>query len=215
MAESLNNSGQITQYFQLKKKSVFVSVPIEHTKSTAENFYYDCVLERENEEKCNDNYCANRKLDLINKLEEEKQKLANLEKALASCLLIIEDKEKKIAQLQRKSYPSNGKGTDAKSMRSPKTPIQATFGTLHKTPTSPLFKKYDKHLSQQQLAHLRSFERDMRGDSGFILSLMRSLYEDDLSELNGMEKIYSLMFLSFYLIIILSFQKVFRLLAHL
>lgn len=180
-------ANEITRYFPVTKQTVWV--PVENVESTTEKFYKGCLIERENEVNCIEQNCASKKLELMNRLKDEKEKLANLEKSLLSCNFIIEEKNKKIAQLQGKLCASNKADpiSNTKSIISPKTPHHGFRRSFSKTPTSPIFKNHEKYLSTQQLAQLRSFDRTMRDDSRFILLLMRSLYEHDLNELKSMK----------------------------
>lgn len=178
MGELLKSKHKITGYFQTKKKVEWVNVPV--VDSVSRKFYDDCMVERINEVQCIGKHCASKKLELINRLEAERVKHSNLEKALSSCLFMIEEKNKKIAQLQGKSSAS----VQSKSL--PKTPQRASLQSLPKTPTSPTFVSYEKYFTKQQLVKLRSFGNKMCDDSPFILLVMRSLY-DDLNELKGIE----------------------------
>lgn len=203
--ENESEKNKITNYFTLKKTVEWVDVPIEQTGNSTENFYKESILERVVEIKCSTTDCANRKLELTNKLKEEKEKLENLKKALESCQFIIEEKNKKISQLRSAAEESETQAYVAKSFtpsKMPKTTKMVTTpevtplkkdtskSSLRTPPAmvspSTAFSAFRESFSSKQLAQLRSFDQTMRDDSKFILLVMRSLYQDNLNELKGM-----------------------------
>lgn len=189
MDEQSNKSNKITDYFTFKKTVEWVDIPIVQT--TTDHFYSDSILERVDEMKCIGHHCVNKKLELMNRLKEEKEKLVNLEKALSSCEFIIGEKNKKIAQLHKKAtthVPNNLKTPQSTPKTTPTS--KSTFRTPTSSPTTT-FASFGQYFSTQQLAQLRSFDREMRDDSKFILSVMRSLYEHNLNELKGINEFHS------------------------
>lgn len=213
----VSENSKITKYFQSKKKIEWIDVPIVQAETSTEHFYEESISERIVEAKCAATDCANRKLELRNKLKEEQEKLENLKKALASCQFIIEEKNKKISQLQStaKKKKTESDVTESSSKTTPNTPPKTppkpppettatTASPVHTQPkkdtsesslkTPPAirslptsFSSFDEHFSSNQLAQLRSFGSTIRDDSKFILLVMRSLYQNDLNELKGIK----------------------------
>lgn len=190
-------SNKITNYFQITKNVEFVDVPVYVEENTTDNFYEECLDRQIDRNKCNKD-CEIRKLELKNRLQHEKEKLANLEKALSSCLFMIDIKNDKIAKLLEKSQSqstsaaaniiqpvSNSPSNTTKNLSKPISPK-----SLSHTATE-LFQSYANDFTANQLAQLRSFGKEMRHDSSFILKLMRFLYEDDITALKGIQKNYS------------------------
>lgn len=178
------NANQITNYFQVKKKIEFVDVPVIQEETVSDSFYEKCL----NEKLSCDANCENRKLELRNRLKEEKIKLANLEKSLSSCLFILELKNEKINKLMKKNE-LNGERVSAAvntTNRIPKSPLN-----IAKSPTlisAEIFKGHGNYFTSVQLAQLRSYGKEMRNDSTFILNVMRFLYIDDVAALKGIRK---------------------------
>lgn len=186
-------SAKITDFFNVKKTIEFVDVPIVDKDTTISNsFYKDCLTEKINQNKCDDN-CEIRKIELKNLLQQEKIKLYNLEKALSSCLFIIDIKNDKISKLMEKTQTeSTFNGAEITESVSKSTMnITTNVRTPQKSPKSPyrisadLFKSHENNFSAIQLAQLRSLGREMRSDSTFILRVMRFLYDDDITALKG------------------------------
>lgn len=180
---------RITDFFQLKKRIEFVDVPVQDT-TISENFYNKCLETQLNQNKCSKN-CESWKLELKNRLQEEKKKLETIEKALSSCLFILDVKKDKITQLMiengRATASNTVNRTNAvtKSVNSMKNmPMIQKSPKLSLTNPAELFKSYENNFTIIELAKLRSFSGEMRQDSTFILNAMRFIFHD-VSELEG------------------------------
>lgn len=169
----------ISDFFPVIKKLEWTDVPVQIVKS--DEFYADCVAEAN----CDSADCENYKQNLKIRLAEHKEKVTKIEKALASCLYIIEKKDKKIAAMQKKceqppdiSNISNQSQIPLQSNVSSETEPKTTFNIPLKL--DELYNNYSGHFSVKQMAELRSCGWKTNDDSSFILSAMRALYGDNL-----------------------------------
>lgn len=184
------NTKTITDYFQLKKRIEFVDVPVVNS-TISESFYDECLDLQLNQNKCSEN-CQSWKLELKNRLLVERNKLQNIEKALSSCLFIIDIKKEKIAQLMKAHETTTASNTVNSTNVVPKSVnTMKNIPMLQKSPRLSLknpvelFKNHENHFTTIELAKLRSFNGEMRQDSTFILNAMRFLF-NDISELESM-----------------------------
>lgn len=157
MGESQN---RITQFFKSQKNIDCVNVAV-HTP-TVSDFYKNIAKTNE----CKSKTCECLRIKLKNQLELEKERLMQVEKALSTCLSIIDLKNEKIEQVTKKSELS--------------TPPK------RKSNSKELFIGHAKKISSDDLAKLRSFTKEMRDDSSFVLEAVRSLYKHNIDDLKGM-----------------------------
>lgn len=192
------SSNEITNYFSVTKNIEWVNVPVDKCTQNANQIYKKCLFEKTNQLKCHDTNCESRKLELQFRLKEEKEKFSDLERALETCLSIIDTKNRKIAQLTKgcdiPKKPTERSTPVSISKSKPNTSLNTSQvgekNPLKTPPTTPtnhedLFASHGKHFSSEQLAKLRTFGKDMKEDSTFILTIMRTLYEDDFESLKG------------------------------
>lgn len=178
-------SNEITSYFQVKKTIEFVNVPVFNDESQSESFYKNCLHEKI---ECSPN-CEQRKIELKKRLKDEQDKLSSLQKALSSCQFIINLKNEKIDAIMKQNGPeetSAAAHTPLQLTKSPKSPPHLT-----KSPTPApieIFKGHERDFTGIQLAQLRSFGKELRYDSSFILHVMRYLYADDITVVKGTKK---------------------------
>lgn len=175
------NANEITNYFQVKKTIEFVNVPVFVDESKSDSFYKNCLHEKI---VCNAD-CENRKIELKKRLKEEQEKLSSLEKALSSCLFIINLKNEKIDKLVEKNGPKRVSAA-ANITKLPKSPPNVAKSP--KPRPDEIFKNHEHEFTGIQLAKLRSFGKEMRNDSTFILHVMRFIYADDFTALKGTKK---------------------------
>lgn len=95
------NCAQITEFFQLKKKSEKIPGPVVKNTNVSEKFYAKFLIEQTNQGKCDEN-CESRKMELKNRLHHEKSKLLSIEKALETCMFMIGIKDEKIDRILKK-----------------------------------------------------------------------------------------------------------------
>lgn len=171
----------ITNYFPVKKRIEFVDVSVIECETIPDSFYKNCLNEKL---VCGAN-CESRKIELKNRLKEEQAKLLNLEKSLSSCLFILNLKNEKIEKLMKKNGLNEEKVSAAvnTTKHMPKSPLNIVQSP--KSVSSGLFNGYQNDFTSEQLAELRSFGKEMRNDSTFVLKVMRFIYADDITVLKG------------------------------
>lgn len=112
-----------------------------------------------------ESHCENEKPNTEKKINEIKEKIKKIEKAINSCQIIIAEKDKKIEKLRNK-LPD-------------------------KTNTQPggrpqlMFESFSKDLKIEALAVLRSIEPTNACDSKFILNAVKYLYAEKLETLKN------------------------------
>lgn len=173
----IKDDNLITNFFPSIKK---VSNQIE---SVEKDFYSDCLAQKLNEKICC-LMCEDKKVSLKRTLEDEKIKLQNVQKALSSCLYMIKKKDRKIEQLSLQLDEKEQSITDQILFSTPEK--NGCDGNRNsKTPKKELFQGYENIFSTNLLATLRSFNSELSTDSTFVLSIIRSLYENDIDTLKG------------------------------
>lgn len=112
-----------------------------------------------------------------------------MNKALASCVFIIEKKDEKIATLKKeleKIPPLEIVPCASQTIQSTQnSPVVEQ--SPPKTPMNKdeLYISYSSHFSTKHLSELRSYGSDNKEDSSFILTAMRFLYECNFEKLKG------------------------------
>lgn len=155
----------IDKYFEKKKSVAVLTKNSENGKKKNEIFYTECLKENIVATTTRESHCENEKPNTEKKINEIKEKIKKIEKAINSCQIIIAEKDKKIGKLRNK-LPD-------------------------KTNTQPegrpqlMFESFSKDLKIEALAVLRSIEPTNACDSKFILNAVKYLYSEKLETLKN------------------------------
>lgn len=175
----------ITQYFERKTQSNSITTEsnnsVTNLNKRSENidFYETCLLEKIDVCDTKKN-CHAEKDNLRQKHDLLTQKLTKIRKAYSVCLKICEKKDNKMKKLKEKLHLLKSVNSDVNlqitsSSNEPKTPQPKAKKVL--------FEEYKGVFSDEQLATLRSINKNPRGDSTFVLNSVRFCYWDDMGKL--------------------------------
>lgn len=174
---------KITNFFSQVK-----DVPNQVLVLDKSDFYSNCLAKKLNETSC-DSICKDKKIELKRKLAEEKLKLENIRKSFSSCVYMIKKKDEKINLLSEKLDKQKKSNIDELLCTTPesntKSEAEKCYSSKTETPMEELFTSYENVFSSDVLAKLRSFNSELSTDSTFILTVMRSLYQNDIQTLKG------------------------------
>lgn len=161
----------ITKYFNVSKSTNTAPLAISCVENTnsVDSFYKKCLKEqiKTSSESCHIDTCLKEKRQLEKILEEKKEKLQEIQKAVDTCKRICSKKDEQIKNLKTKS-----------SQKSPSKPSMCAKPKV-------LFQEFSTHFDDDQLSELRSFKSHCTTDSTFINFVIRQLYAKDLNKLNG------------------------------
>lgn len=163
MASSKNT---IKHFFKTVKSKE--SIPSEETNENPTEEFYKSCLEEQN---CTNSECKKHIVEFQQKLKKSKEELQKVEKAIDVCKRICESKDKKIQHL--------------KQNLSIETKNSANSDSENQQETIP-FGDFSPNFTDSQLCELRSFNVDERNDSTFVTYVLRHIYSDDLTKLDGM-----------------------------
>lgn len=169
---------KITGYFTKVKTIEYVEVEVVQK---LDQFYADCINDRIDDTKCSVE-CDQIKLNLREKLAEQKEQCSKIEQALLKCQSIIEEKNKKITQLQKNAEKLSKVNIEVNNSPTSRNVIDVTSPKAKST-QQILFKDYEHLFSSEVLASLRSYGREINFDSTFVLTIMREFYGNDLDAL--------------------------------
>lgn len=131
------------------------------SKGTTANFYRNCLLEN-----CTRKSCSSEKASLREQIKLAKAELTRIQKAVNLVDDICDEKDKKI-ELMRSKLASSPDGTT--------TSIRVTLP----------FQDFANIFSENELQRLRSIDMAFSADSTFVLNVTRSIFKENLSELEN------------------------------
>lgn len=186
------NNTTITDFFKKQVVSTESNLMSTENSSTANRtypkpssvFYNNCLLENVQDENCINALCADDKTDLKVKILEAKKTIDQILKAQQFAAEIIKEKEEKILLLQ-KQIGINEYVQPSSSSSSSWQEVTANVAAKITSSNSLLFEDFVQSFTEEQLAIIRSIEKSFSADSTFILTVTRSLYANNLNDLQN------------------------------
>lgn len=148
--------------------------PVQKIKNHIDQFY-DLQLDA-----CRNKDCANNISELREQLIAIKAKHAQIEKAQAVAREICDDKDKEIANLQRKVDAMSAVAKPNSTEMSSESVSNALIG--NSSPNDLPFIQFANNFKESHLKTIRSIGESISEDSTFILQILRGLYADNLEQ---------------------------------